>query len=44
MFGDGLPGGFNRDVLEALPKDSVGRIALIDEIKSRAKGCLAVSN
>lgn len=45
MFGgEGFPGGFHRDVMDANPTDPAGRKALSEEIKNRAKGSLASKN
>lgn len=46
MFGsDGVVGSsFNSDVLDAQPTDETSRTKLIDEIKSRAKGCISSGN
>jgi len=42
--GDGMPGGFHKDVMEAQPTDAAGKKTLCEEIKNRAKGSLGSKN
>jgi len=45
MFGgEGLPGGFHKDVMDANPTDAASKKTLCEEIKNRAKGSLASKN
>ena len=44
MNGSGLPSGYNDDVLNASPSTDESKKSLVEEIKSRAKGCVASRN
>lgn len=44
MFSSSGLGSFNNDVLQAQPVGDESKLKLIEEIKSRAKGCLAAKN
>ena len=44
MFGSGLPGTLHSDVLNAAPATDDEKVALVEEIKRRAKGSVAARN